>query len=548
MKNRNENESPVDALIENTLTDDIPPNIRQDLYNQINRFMNGINSEKRPSWTHFREWFAFPRLAWVGSASVVSVIVFVFALLTFDTPGNHAYARVLEALKKVRTVHVTGWTKFPSYSHSTVQDEPLDHSMQYDLDTWEWITKDDHYRFYDRQGPFIRWDDGDRRYEYHEPYDRLYVSESKPRPVGVKFEKIGERLENLNERGTKKTSLGEQILNGRLAKGMRLERSEQKYAEYWLDAETNLPIRSKVFRWREDGWEQTWELTVTYDEEVPDSIVNDEPPKAKEVLYDSTIDPQFEKWRQRLRELAARYQQKPLPERMELIPRESTDQMDAYSFGKLPGIESHVVEPIQTSLCFYLRRIAWNCIPPGFLRVSEECKEIELNHDLIMNIELARPSGQRERLAFVLDSLGLELVEIREERTIWIAHYDGRPLKPWQEVKAPVIQEITKPLVPGVASGRGTYSLEFLFGSFAYWQDDDLTAKDIVIVDKTGIPSGQRPDGSSDESTAVSSESPYWGGKQSIDLARKWFEQEFGITFTDEIQPMNIFVIRKKGL
>ncbi len=546
MKNHRENRSPVDALIEEAMPDDIPPSVQQDLNDQVDQFLSQVSATKSTSRSHFRSLFTFPRLAWVGSAGVATVLVFIFALFGSRAPGGDVYAAVLEALQKVHTVHVTGWTTSPSSYHSTVQDEPVDTSKRHVIDTWEWITEDGGYRFYDRQGPFTHWDDGDRRYEYHSQYDRLYVGKSKPRPVGAKFERIGERLKNLNEQRTKKTRLEERTINGRPAEGLRLERRHERRGDYWFDAETNLPVRAEVFRWRDGKWEQTWDMTVAYDREVPSSIVRYIPPKAKQVLYDWSIEPRFEKWNSRLRDLAERYQIQPLPEKMEMIPRENEEEIRAYTFGKMPGIKSHVVEPLQMSLADYLRTVGRTLIPRGSLRLSDEFKGIQFNHDLVLNIELARPAGQRERIEFVLDALGLELVETIEERKVWVAHYDGRPLKPWREVKAPVSREGTSPVGPGMASGTGAFSMEFLFDSFAYWQDYDLTAEQIVIVDKTGLPSGRRPDGTQDESAAVSSESPYWGGEKSIEIARKWFEDEFGVTFTEEIRPMKVHVIKRR--
>jgi hypothetical protein len=83
-----------------------------------------------------------------------------------------------------------------------------------------------------------------------------------------------------------------------------------------------------------------------------------------------------------------------------------------------------------------------------------------------------------------------------------------------------------------------------LFNSFVYYQDTDLTAKGIIIIDQTGLPS-KAEHGRLDE-TAVSSESPYWVGKNGIGIAREWFEGEFGITFTEENRMMNVSIVRKK--
>ena len=84
-----------------------------------------------------------------------------------------------------------------------------------------------------------------------------------------------------------------------------------------------------------------------------------------------------------------------------------------------------------------------------------------------------------------------------------------------------------------------------LFDHFAYWQDYDLSAKKIIIVDETGVPS-KPAEGQSLKSVAVSSEAPYWGGDESIKIAKKWFKEQFGVTFTEETRPMTVYLVRKR--
>jgi len=45
----------------------------------------------------------------------------------------------------------------------------------------------------------------------------------------------------------------------------------------------------------------------------------------------------------------------------------------------------------------------------------------------------------------------------------------------------------------------------------------------------------------------VSSESPLWRGEEAIPMARKWFEEEFGVTFTEELRPMKVLVVQRKS-
>jgi hypothetical protein len=99
--------------------------------------------------------------------------------------------------------------------------------------------------------------------------------------------------------------------------------------------------------------------------------------------------------------------------------------------------------------------------------------------------------------------------------------------------------------MPGMASGHGPTTLRELFKGFVYYQDYHLSADKIIIIDETGLPSEPK-EGESAESIAVSSVSPYWRGTECIEMARKWFEEEFGITFAEEARHKTVYVIRKK--
>ena len=66
-----------------------------------------------------------------------------------------------------------------------------------------------------------------------------------------------------------------------------------------------------------------------------------------------------------------------------------------------------------------------------------------------------------------------------------------------------------------------------------------------IIVDETGIQSV--PDREGDwASVAVSSENPLWRGEGAAEMAREWFEEQFGVTFTEEVRPIAIHVVRRK--
>jgi hypothetical protein len=202
----------------------------------------------------------------------------------------------------------------------------------------------------------------------------------------------------------------------------------------------------------------------------------------------------------------------------------------------MPGIDSHVVWPIGGTLDPFVRAGGW--VPRGALRVAKDLREMPVNFDLVVKSD----TSIKEQIEFVLDYLHLEVAEVVEERTVWVAHYDGRILKPWREVKAPVPNEEHKPLAPGMAGTWGGSTMKELFDGFVWWQDMDLAARGIIIVDETGLPEkdseGRRANASCD--------SPYWGGGASIEMAKRWFEEQFGVTFSEETREMTVYVIRRK--
>ena len=145
----------------------------------------------------------------------------------------------------------------------------------------------------------------------------------------------------------------------------------------------------------------------------------------------------------------------------------------------------------------------------------------------------------------MLDVLDLEIVEVDEQRKVWVAHYDGRSLRPWRQVKAPVMRGDTRHTKPGMDFSSNPHTMKHLLESFAYYQDYDLGADRLIIVDETGLPS-ESAEGRSEESVAVSSASPYWRGDESIEIAKKWFRENFGVTFNEEIRPVTVHVVRKR--
>jgi hypothetical protein len=118
-------------------------------------------------------------------------------------------------------------------------------------------------------------------------------------------------------------------------------------------------------------------------------------------------------------------------------------------------------------------------------------------------------------------------------------------LKPYREVKAPVPYDKKGEYKTGMAVGWGKCTMGNLLAGFGRYQNENLQAKNLIVIDQTGIKSdflGPKEL----ESVAVSSEEPLWRGEEAIEMARRWFEEEFGVTFTEEVRPMKVLVVQRK--
>ena len=239
--------------------------------------------------------------------------------------------------------------------------------------------------------------------------------------------------------------------------------------------------------------------------------------------------PKYKNWERHLAELTEYYRIYSLPETMEILEREKKEKFGAHK-REMPGITSHYVENIQRTLQSWATSYQSRDLA-GRVRIEGDVLDIELNHDLVYQ----KDTPSSEIIPFLLRHFGLEIVEVNEPRTVWIANYDGRKLKDYNEVVSPVPytggERTTGMMASSVSSG---WDLKYLFETFMTRQNEDYKAQGILIIDQTGI----------DE--PVSKEGPNWQGSEAPEIARKWFHDEFGITFTEETRMMKTYVIRKK--
>ncbi|OHB63095.1 MAG: hypothetical protein A2Y76_04840 [Planctomycetes bacterium RBG_13_60_9] len=261
--------------------------------------------------------------------------------------------------------------------------------------------------------------------------------------------------------------------------------------------------------------------------------------KKDELFKDETFwdwNPEFEKpkyrnWERHLAELAEYYRSHPLPASMEILAHAGNEEYGGHP-NKMPGVDGYEVHLLSGTLAHHALFYRYP-ESVGRVRVEPGVADVTFDHDLVYRA--GTPWLQMSE--FVLDSFGLEIVEVNEPRQVWVARHDARELKDYREVLAPVPHDVSPGRKVGTASSgsSGGFGVTFLFNDFMADQNQDARGDGILIVDETGI------------NEKVSRESPCWERPEAIDMARKWFADEFGITFTEETRTMTTYVIRRKG-
>ncbi len=241
--------------------------------------------------------------------------------------------------------------------------------------------------------------------------------------------------------------------------------------------------------------------------------------------------PEYRNWEQHLAELAEYYKDHPLPERVEILERKADREYRAHTL-RMPGIETHYAECLNTHLFNYIIGYKYP-ESAGCIRVEDDVENIELSHDLVYNKDTVKFA---EHLPFIIEHFGLEIVEVNEPRRVWIARHDGRELKDYKLVKAPVPFDgsgIRKAGMMTMMTSSG-FPIERLLREVSSDQNKALKARSIVVIDETGI------------TDTVALEVPDFEGPEGLDIAEKWFSEEMGVTFTEEQRTMTTYIFRKK--
>ena len=245
---------------------------------------------------------------------------------------------------------------------------------------------------------------------------------------------------------------------------------------------------------------------------------------------DTYDDPKYLPWQLHLKEVAKRYENRPLPETMELFEKGTDESYKLIMFPKnLPGHEGYSVKSIESDL-----KTGYGCqtLGAGLLRWPDDVPTVQMNHDLVYRDDVKAEN----HYPFLLDQMGYRLETQTVPRQVFVAHYDGRQLPDPESVSAP------NPV------GWGYTSLKGLLDMITIHLDgktSDRRGYGPLFIDETGLPSGTE---TLDEikKNAITMEMPQARTLEDFESLRPWYKENFGITFTEETRPVEIYVVRKK--
>ena len=498
------------------------------------------------------------RFAAVATVSA-AVCILLVASLVLSRPST-LYAKAVKALNQVQTIHVTGW------STQVHRDWPLEEaqttsSERQDVDMWFWRSVNGTTRGFERCGPVTKTLTGGSVEEYQKDVDLLYIAEGRNNDQAERFASLSRYLKELDH--SDQEELGTKTVDGQLLRGVRVSH-RNRVDEYWFDTVSELPFTFS--RKQENGSGKTaFELRFHYDESVPTVVSSYSPPKAESVRYGGQHGNVNLAWKQHVQDL---WQQGlPDADAIKVVDRSGRSFANQWPLetpdGKFRVVPIDLDQYQPLDIGHFIRlRVAKRDTDRDVTtwRVSEDLRDFEFPRCDLIHAESA---PWQNWVQSFLNENGLEYQDVVEQRTYWIATHNGRKLRHWSKVKPPVPYEVRdgKPRIgivrPGIGRSGSPETLSNLFHDFNTDQNSKYEATHPIIVDATGLPQAPEWDRNSLatwneyrneilESYLVASDSPYFSGKQSRQMARDWFKKEFGVTFEEEQRSMTIHVIKKK--
>jgi outer membrane lipoprotein-sorting protein len=257
-------------------------------------------------------------------------------------------------------------------------------------------------------------------------------------------------------------------------------------------------------------------------------------------------DPRFEEWRAYVARQAEEYKNKPLPEDMAIVPIGSGyDQKKPAYEVPLPGHEEYIMSRFK-NWNEVVNIFAWAESKGQIYQYPKVCVVDELKDDKFNDALISKKDlSHKERTELYMRRKGVEVVKVKQTVTAWVAHYDGRPLPYWRDVKALDASHLGKPDVRAGGTHTSTRSLLQSYQRVVNGgRQTEITDTTVLIVDETGLP--DKPgENQTWGSICLIYMYNFWYGDEGVRLAREWFDDTFGITFTEEEREITVYEIRK---
>ncbi len=480
----------------------------------------------------------------IGMAACIAVAVCLWSL-----PPKSLYAEAVAALKRVQSIHLTGKTstivrQWPVEDQSTEEKAEM-----FEIEAWYWKDAHGTDRLYEKAGPVIQTGTGEQFAEYQSDQDLLFKSDRKTKDNVGRISSISEMISSLDKQKGQIEDLGTREENGMMLRGFRLKRSGIE--EFWIETNSKLPMR--ISRWSHDAQKIEFECSLNYDQSVPAEIEAYKPPVAKFVRHESGQDALYAEHVRKLQ-----HELENNTNKIVVVPRKGSLSFGFQHGRSTPDGKRRVISldnrrglmTIQSFLSLH----AGLHTEVNQWRVPNDLQKLEFPRvDLVVENDTPWPAWT----SAALQTLQLEFHDVQEERIHWIATYDGSKLKPWNEVKPPVANP-KEDLIMGAGHRKQPVTIKDLFHDFNRDQNHDFNGAHPIIVDETGLPSPpvwQRREYPSFaefskavnyEQHYVATDSPWFFGKGSLEMARKWYQENFGITFREEKRKVTTHVIRRK--
>jgi len=160
------------------------------------------------------------------------------------------------------------------------------------------------------------------------------------------------------------------------------------------------------------------------------------------------------------------------------------------------------------------------------VQIADGIENPMLQHEIIYN----SPKGflRDECREFLMSEFGLEAIESQATETVLVAEYDGSQRKDYRDVRCPAIRGDISTL--GMMSFRSSpgISLRSVLDSLAREQE-------MMVINNTGI----------EDKTIITQEVANFKTAKGMELAEKWYKDNFGITFRQEQRCLPIWIVRK---